>query len=64
MMPRSKEIITTKLNSGVTVLAKRYKGEATAKTYANIKQASVAAEKVGGEVIGRWPFYVRLDQER
>lgn len=55
--------ITTKLSSGVVVLAKLYKGEPSAMTFANRTQAEAAAAKVGGWVwrgMGR-PFYVRLD---
>lgn len=57
----TKDILTTKLNSGITVLAKLYKGAPTAKTFANRSQAYAAAEKVGGDVVGRLPFYVRLE---
>lgn len=54
-------LLTTTLNSGVVVLAKLYKGEAFAKTFANRTQAYKAAEAVGGEVIqkGR-PFFVMV----
>jgi len=53
------EMITTKLNDGQTVLAKRYKGKVSAFTFANRKQAEKRVEKLGGgEIIGTCPFYV------
>jgi hypothetical protein len=55
------EILTTKLRDGRTVLAKLYEGEPSAVTYANLKQAQAAADKHGGWVAGRWPFYVCFD---
>jgi len=44
-------ILTSKLNSGVVVLAKSTPTGVFAKTFANKTQAARAAEKVGGEVI-------------
>lgn len=53
--------ITTTLSSGIVVLAKLYKGQPCAMTFANRTQANNAAEKSGGWVcqIGR-PFFVRM----
>ena len=59
------EVMTTKLNrTGIEVLAKLYKGELSAITYANRTQAEKAAAKMGTEWcvyrgMGR-PFYVAL----
>jgi hypothetical protein len=54
-------MLSTTLRDGTTVLAKQYKGETCAVTYANRTQASNAAQKHGGEVIQRGrPFFVRL----
>jgi len=48
---------------GITVLAKLYKGQPSALTYANRSQANAAAAKVTGDVI-RFPlgraFYVKV----
>lgn len=52
------DLLTVKLRNGLVVLAKMYKGEPTAITYANRRQAYEAAAKVGGDVYGRHPFYV------
>lgn len=54
--------LTTKLNNGVVVLAKIYKGDKCAMTFSNRTQAERAATKNNGWVcqIGR-PFYVRFD---
>ena len=38
-----------------------YPARPSALTYANLTQARAAAARLGGEVIGRWPFYVRLN---
>lgn len=54
----SAETLTVRLNNGLTVLAKLYKGTPCAITYANRTQAYAAAERVGGTVHGRQPFYV------
>ena len=57
------QLLTTKLNSGVEVLAKNTKYGVSAMTFANRTQAQKAAEKSNGWVwqgIGR-PFYVRFD---
>lgn len=55
-------ILTTKLASnGATVLAKLYKGEPSAVTYANRTQAQRKAAELGeGWEVARWgrPFYV------
>lgn len=61
-MTSQTQIITKKLNSGVVVLAKLYKGEPSAMTFSNRTQAENAAQKSGGWVcqMGR-PFYVRVD---
>lgn len=55
-------ILTTKLNNGLTVLAKMYKGELCAMTYSNRKQASTKVAELGegwyvSKGLGR-PFYV------
>ena len=52
----------TKLRDGTIVLAKIYKGDVCAMTYANRTQAEMAAKRVNGEVIKRLgrPFYVQL----
>ncbi len=54
--------LTTTLNDGTVVLAKLYKGEPSALTYANRSQANKAAAKVQGDVIGTRPFYVRVSR--
>jgi hypothetical protein len=59
---------TTMLNDGRRVLAKKYKGDVCAKTFANLTQARKAAEKTRAEVpegtlvkiTGYQPFYVTL----
>jgi hypothetical protein len=53
--------ITYKLNNGIVVLAKLYKGTPSPYTFANITQAKNRAATVGGVVIqcGR-PFFVRM----
>lgn len=54
-------LVTKKLNNGVTVLAKLYKGEPWAKTFANRSQANTACEKAGeGWAVFQYgrPFYV------
>jgi hypothetical protein len=56
----SDTLLTTKLGDGTVVLAKRYKGDVSPKTYANRSQAQRSAGKVNGEVIGKRPFYVRV----
>lgn len=53
-------MITTKLNNGVTVLAKTYKGQIYPMTFANFTQAKAAAARNGSDDVrcyGR-PFYV------
>lgn len=55
-------MVTTELNNGLTVLAKLYKGQPSALTYANRTQAERKAREVGGTV---WrgmgsPFYVLM----
>jgi hypothetical protein len=52
------EMLTTTLNNGQIVLAKRYKGEIVAKHFANLTQAKAAAHEFGGYVRVGWPFYV------
>jgi len=53
--------LQTTLIDGTKVLAKLYKGEPSALTYANRTQAQRAALLVGGEVIRRGrPFLVRV----
>lgn len=61
---------TVKLNNGIEVLAKLYKGQPSAVTYANRTQAEMAVAKLGAEWcvyrcgMGR-PFYVaRVEQTR
>ncbi len=53
--------LTTRLNNGIEVLAKVYRGELCAKTYANRSQAEKAADAAGYNWAvyhrGR-PFYV------
>lgn len=44
---QSPEPLTTKLNNGITVLAKMYKGSPSAVTYANATQAHAAHAKMG-----------------
>ena len=56
-MPGRKQL-TIRLNNGLTVTAKMYKGTPCAVTYANKTQAYDAAEKIGGTVYGVRPFYV------
>lgn len=54
-------IRTTTLRDGSIVLARptgKYAGHAF--TYCNLTQARRAAEKVGGDVIGRGPFFVAV----
>ena len=58
--------LTVRLNNGQRVAAKMHQTEGyparpSALTYANLTQARAAAARLGGEVIGRWPFYVRLN---
>lgn len=59
-------MLTKQLNDGKTVLAKNYKGDAVAVTYANRTQANHRAELLKADgfnaiVIGRRPFYIRVD---
>ena len=56
------ERIEARLNDGTVVLGKLYKGEPSAKTYANRTQARTAADREpDGYVIQRGrPFYVGL----
>jgi hypothetical protein len=58
------EPLTVKLNNGRIVLAKLYKGEPSAVTYANRTQAyaKVALLGPGWAVTGHRPFYVALQQ--
>ena len=52
--------LTTKLDDGTVVLAKRYKGAVSPKGFVNRTQANNAARKVNGLVVGTRPFYVRM----
>ncbi len=55
---------TITLRDGTQVLAKPYKGELTALTYANRTQATAAAVRTGGIVIQRGrPFLVKIEGE-
>ncbi len=58
--------IEVTLRDGTVVLAKLYKGEPSALTYANRTQAENAARKEpDGEVIQRGrPFYVRVKETK
>ena len=61
------QTLTTTLNNGRTVLAKVYKGDVVAKTYANRTQALKALELVGeGWTICQWgrPIYVVKIEEK
>jgi hypothetical protein len=58
-------MLTTKLNNGCVVLAKLYKGDVYAVTYANITQAEKSAAKLQAQgveckVIGNRPYFVHL----
>jgi hypothetical protein len=52
--------LTVRLNNGLEVIAKTYKGRPCAVTYANRTQAETRAKSVGPDwaVYGRRPFYV------
>lgn len=53
-------MLTTKLNNGVTVLAKMYKGDVYPMTFANFTQAKAAGKRHGSDDVrcyGR-PFFV------
>ena len=55
------EPLTYTLRNGIKVIAKMYKGEVHAKTFANRTQAAKAAEQLGPEwEVCQWgrPFYV------
>jgi hypothetical protein len=55
------EPLTYTLRNGIKVVAKVYKGEVHAKTFANRTQATKAAEQLGPEwKVCQWdrPFYV------
>lgn len=58
--PELQRPLTVRLNDGREVLAKVYKDEPFAKTYANIGQAELAAERLGDgwKVTGHRPYYV------
>lgn len=58
--PDKPKPLTVTLRDGTVVLAKSYKGEPMALTYANRTQANNAAQRFGGVVIGPRPFYVRV----
>ncbi len=59
---RSTLPLTVTLRDGRLVLAKLYHGAPSALTYANRTQATAAARRVGGFVVGWRPFYVCLIQ--
>jgi hypothetical protein len=52
---------TVRLNNGVVVLAKDYKGRPHAYTYANLTQAKKKAAEVGGYVTGHRPYYIAIE---
>jgi hypothetical protein len=52
---------TVRLNNGVVVLAKDYKGRPHAYTYANLTQAKKKATEVGGYVTGHRPYYIAIE---
>lgn len=55
------EPLTYTLRNGIKVIAKMYKGDVCAKTFANRTQAAKAAEQLGPEwTVCQWdrPFYV------
>ncbi len=62
---KGRKMITTRLDNGLTVLGKLYKGEVTALAYANRTQARKKADEIGGTVYHRQgPFYVALPTAR
>ena len=63
MNEEERNMETTRLRDGTLVLAKLYKGELDALTYANRTQADQAAKREGGEVIQRGRvFFVSLPE--
>lgn len=56
----AEKLLTTELRDGRRVLAKTYKGDVCAKTYANLTYARRVAQRLGSRwyVTGAQPFYV------
>jgi len=63
------ELLTVKLNNGITVLAKLYHGKPSAVTYANRAQAyakktQLIAAGIKCDVTATHPFYIRVITEQ